>query len=285
MKLLRYGAIGQERPAVWAEEGWAYDLGDIVDDFDQAFFADNGVAFLRELVAAGELTMVSLDGVRLGAPIAKPYQVLCIGLNYHDHIEEVGAETPAEPTVFNKGPRTVIGPDDDVWLPPGSETTDWEVELALVIGREARYLEKVEDAQAHVAGYSISNDLSERTFQLDRGGQWVKGKSCETFNPLGPWLLTPDEVEDPQDLELRLAVNGESMQHSNTKEMIFGVNYLIWYLSQFMILEPGDLINTGTPAGVGLGKDPKVYLGEGDVMDVEIAGLGRQCQRVRRALP
>ncbi|GIH24805.1 2-hydroxyhepta-2,4-diene-1,7-dioate isomerase [Acrocarpospora phusangensis] len=225
--------------------------------------------------------MLDETGLRIGAPIARPGKVVCIGLNYQDHAEESGADTPAEPVVFMKASNTVVGPFDEVLIPRNSTKTDWEVELAVVIGRTARYLESHEAALDCVAGYAISNDVSEREFQLERGGQWDKGKSCETFNPLGPWLVTADEVADPQRLGLRLWVNGESRQDGDTKNMIFDVAEIVRYLSWFMVLEPGDLINTGTPAGVALGGRP--YLREGDVMELEIDGLGRQRQTVGQA--
>ena len=228
------------------------------------------------------LERVALDGQRIGAPIAKPYQVIGIGLNYADHAAETGAAIPVEPLVFNKAPGSVVGPNDDVLIPPDSTHTDWEVELAIVIGARGRYLADEQAAHECIAGYAISNDVSERHFQKDRGGQFVKGKSFETFNPLGPWLVTPDEAGDVGNAALRLDVNGERMQDSTTASMIFGVDHLVWYLSQFLVLEPGDLINTGTPAGVGMGRTPPRYLAEGDVMDLSVEGLGTQRQHVRR---
>jgi 2,4-didehydro-3-deoxy-L-rhamnonate hydrolase len=285
MRLLRYGGYGVERPALLLGDGRVVDVGQHVHDFDQQFFAADGLATLRALVtdASDQLPTVDIDSHRIGAPIAKPYQVLCIGLNYADHAAESGMDIPAEPVVFNKGPHTVVGPDDDVYLPPDSEKGDWEVELAVVIGKEARYLDSEADAAQHIAGYAISNDVSERAYQLERGGQWVKGKSCETFNPLGPWLVTPDEIGDVGALGMRLDLNGETVQDGSTATMVFSVAHCIWYLSQFMVLEPGDLINTGTPPGVGLGMSPPRFLAEGDVMELEIEQLGRQRQVVRRA--
>lgn len=285
MKLLRYGPAGAERPGVLLAGDRVLDLSNEVADFDQAFFAAGGISQLLELIedGAGGLRRDDLGSHRIGAPIAKPYQVLCIGLNYADHAAESGMELPSEPVVFNKGPATVVGPNDDVLLPPGSTKGDWEVELAVIIGSEARYLRDETAAAACIAGYAVSNDVSERAFQLERGGQWVKGKSCETFNPLGPWLVTPDEIDDIGSLGMTLDLNGERMQDGNTTTMVFGVHYLVWYLSQFMVLEPGDLINTGTPPGVGLGMDPQRYLRDGDVMEVAIEGLGSQRQVVRRA--
>ena len=285
MKLLRYGDVGVERPGVLLDNGSVADVTDHVADFDQGFFSGDGIARLRTLIetSGSQLPTVELTGQRIGAPIAKPYQVLCIGLNYADHAAESGLAVPDEPVVFNKGPRTVVGPNDDVLIPPGSQKTDWEVELAVVIGKEARYLEDERAAMDHIAGFAISNDVSEREYQIERGGQWVKGKSCETFNPLGPWLVTPDEIDDVQSLSMTLDVNGERLQDGSTETMVFGVAHIVWYLSQFMILEPGDLINTGTPPGVGLGMKPPRYLADGDVMELEISGLGRQRQQVRQA--
>ena len=282
MRLVRLGEAGSERPAVLAGDGRAFDLSGITRDVDGAFLAGGGGARAAAALAAGELPELDGRGLRVGAPIARPGKVVCIGLNYADHAAESGAATPAEPVVFMKAANTVVGPDDVVLVPRGSTRTDYEIELAVVIGATARYLADPSHAEAVIAGYAISNDVSEREFQLDRGGQWDKGKSCETFNPLGPWLVTADEVADPQNLGLRLWVNGEPRQDGNTKNMIFDVAHIVWYLSQFMVLEPGDLINTGTPAGVALGgRYP--YLVEGDVMELEIDGLGRQRQPVGQA--
>jgi 2-keto-4-pentenoate hydratase/2-oxohepta-3-ene-1,7-dioic acid hydratase in catechol pathway len=265
-------------------DGRAVDVGDLVGDFDQRFFASGGVDRLHQALVGGTAgAEFDLDGQRIGAPIAKPYLVIGIGLNYADHAAETGAAIPSEPVVFNKAPSSVIGPNDDVLIPPGSTHTDWEVELAVVIGSTARYLADEQAAFGCIAGYTIANDVSERHYQKDRGGQWVKGKSAETFNPLGPWLVTPDEAGDVGNLRLRLDVNGATMQDSTTAEMIFGVFHLVWYLSQFMVLEPGDLINTGTPSGVGAGRKPPVFLAEGDVIELSVEGLGSQRQQVRRA--
>ncbi len=240
---------------------------------------------LRAAVEAGTLPAVDdAAGLRIGAPVARPGKVVCIGLNYRDHAAETGAEIPAEPVIFMKDPYTVVGPNDDVLIPRTSVKTDYEVELAVVIGRTARYLDSAEEGLTCVAGYAVAHDVSEREFQLERGGQWDKGKSCETFNPLGPWLVTADEVPDPQALALSLSVNGEVRQDGHTKNMVFGIGEVIRYLSQVMVLHPGDVINTGTPAGVALGYlDPKPYLREGDVVECSIEGLGSQRQQFKQA--
>jgi 2-keto-4-pentenoate hydratase/2-oxohepta-3-ene-1,7-dioic acid hydratase in catechol pathway len=283
VKLLRVGSVGSERPAVLDDAGAIRDLSGVTGDIDAAFLAGDGIALARAALAGGDLPVVP-DGERIGPPIARPGKIACIGLNYRDHAAETGAQLPAEPVLFFKASNTVIGPDDEVLVPRNSVKTDWEVELAVVIGRTARYLDSHEEALACVAGYAVSNDVSEREFQLERGGQWDKGKSCETFNPLGPWLVTADEVPDPQALGLRLRVNGTPRQDGNTKNMAFGVAEIVRYLSQFMVLDPGDVVNTGTPAGVALGQpDPKPYLRAGDVVELEIDGLGRQRQTVGQA--
>ena len=285
MKLLRVGSVGNERPAVMTENGRVLDVSSEVDDYGEAFFAGGGLDRLRSLLDDGGdgLPTVDLDGERIGAPIARPSQVLCIGLNYADHAAESGLAVPSEPVVFNKAPNTVVGPNDDVLIPPKSEKTDWEVELGIVIGSRARYLQDEDAAVRAIAGYCISNDVSEREYQNERGGQWVKGKSAETFNPCGPWLVTPEEIDDVQSLAMTLRVNGEAMQDGTTATMIFSVAHVVWYLSQFMVLEPGDLVNTGTPPGVGMGKKPPRYLKDGDVMELEVEGLGAQRQQCRRA--
>ncbi|NBE96542.1 fumarylacetoacetate hydrolase family protein [Nonomuraea sp. KC401] len=281
MKLLRVGPAGQERPVVLDDAGKLRDIGE--PEIDGAFLASGGVARVREALERGDLPVVDAEGLRIGAPLARPGKIVCIGLNYGDHAAESGAEAPAEPVVFMKASSTMVGPHDKVLIPRGSVKTDWEVELAIVIGQEARYLGSAEEARGVIAGYAISNDVSEREFQLERGGQWDKGKSCETFNPFGPWLVTADEVGDPQRLPLRLWVNGELRQDGDTKNMIFDVAEVVRYLSQFMVLEPGDVINTGTPAGVAMGMPGQPYLRAGDVMELEIEGLGRQRQTVGQA--
>ncbi len=224
----------------------------------------------------GGLGDVVGEPFRYGAPVVKPEKVLCIGLNYRDHANETGQAIPTEPIIFMKAPNCVVGPDDTILVPRGSTKTDWEIELCVIVGKRARYLSSLDEAASVVAGYCISHDVSEREFQLERGGQWDKGKCCETFNPLGPWLATPDAVTDIQRLSLRLSVNGTVRQNGTTADMIFGVHHIIWYLSQFMVLEPGDLINTGTPAGVSLGHDDVPYLRAGDVTELSIDGLGAQ---------
>ncbi|MBW3602169.1 MAG: fumarylacetoacetate hydrolase family protein [Actinobacteria bacterium] len=288
MRVLRVGPPGGERPAVLMAsagapadgDAQALDLGDHVAEVDGAFLAASGLERLAEAVAqhGDSLPRVDLRRERVGAPIARPGKVVCIGLNYADHAAETGAVLPDEPTVFFKASNAVVGPHDSVHIPPGGDKTDWEVELGVVVGAVARYLPDVDAARDVIAGYCVSNDVSERAFQLERGGQWAKGKSCETFNPLGPWLVTADEVADPRRLSLRLWVNGELMQDSSTERMVFDPAQLVWYVSQFMVLEPGDLVNTGTPAGVAMGMDAPRYLRAGDVMELEISGLGRQRQ-------
>ncbi|WP_127358703.1 fumarylacetoacetate hydrolase family protein [Actinacidiphila soli] len=279
MKLLRAGAVGAERPALLDRDGVLRDLSALVPDIDGSLLADDAaLARIREAEADGTLPVLDAS-VRVAPPLGRIGKIVCIGLNYHDHATETGADIPAEPIIFMKAPDTVVGPDDTVLVPRGSEKTDWEVELAVVIGRELRYAASADEALAAVAGYAIAHDVSERAFQIERGGQWDKGKNCETFNPLGPWLVTADEVPDPQALGLRLWVNGELKQNGSTADQIFPVAEVVRYLSQFMTLYPGDVINTGTPAGVALGQpEPKPYLRAGDVVELEIDGLGRQRQ-------
>jgi 2-keto-4-pentenoate hydratase/2-oxohepta-3-ene-1,7-dioic acid hydratase in catechol pathway len=282
MKLMRIGSAGKERPAVAIDDSNYIDISDLVDDFDSDFFgSDKWLDLLPEVnkkVAEGNFSEIA--GERIGAPFTRPHQIICIGLNYADHAKESGAEVPPEPIIFTKAPNTLIGPNDSVVIPKDSLKTDWEVELGIVVGKRARYLASPVEAAKHIAGYVLSNDVSEREFQLERQGQWSKGKSCETFNPAGPWLVTPDEIQDVSDLWMRLSLNGQLMQNSSTAQMVFKPDFLIYYLSQFMVLEPGDLINTGTPPGVGLGQKPPSYLKDGDLMELEIQGLGKQTQRV-----
>jgi 2,4-didehydro-3-deoxy-L-rhamnonate hydrolase len=282
MRLMRIGEAGRERPVVRVDDDHYVDVSDQFADFNEEFFGSGGLERVRALAAeraaAGQVS--AFGGERVGAPIARPHQIVCVGLNYADHARETGQPIPAEPILFNKAPNTLIGPNDDVRLPRGSVKTDWEVELGVVIGKRSSYLETDADALAAIAGYTLVNDVSEREFQSERGGQWVKGKSAETFNPAGPWLATPDEIADVNDLSMWLDVNGVRRQTGSTKTMIFDPYFVVRYISQFLVLEPGDLINTGTPPGVGLGMKPPVYLVEGDVMTLGVQGLGSQRQRV-----
>ena len=279
MELMRLGSVGEERPFV-REGGRVYDIAAITTDIDGAFLADGGVARVRAALAAGELPEVEgWEALRVGAPVARPSAVVCIGMNYAEHAAESGSLPPEAPVVFMKTPNTVVGPSDDVYLPPNADKVDWEVELAVVIGRRARYLSSPAEARDYIAGFTISNDVSERAFQIEHsGGQWSKGKCSETFNPLGPALVPTDEV-DYQNLKLGSRVNGETRQDSTTADMIFPVDELIYHLSQYLVLEPGDIVNTGTPKGVALsGNFP--YLGAGDEMTMWIESLGEQTQRV-----
>jgi len=278
MRFLRVGEPGAERPAV-EDAGTVFDISSMTPDLNGSFFAGEGVRGVREALAAGELPAMDIAGRRLGAPIARPNAVLCIGQNYAAHAAESGDPPPKYPFFFFKHPNTVIGPFDDIRRPRGAQKLDWEVELGVVIGRQARYLESPEAAVDVIAGYTVSHDVSERAFQTEvSGGQWSKGKCCETFNPFGPYLVPADEV-DPQRLGLRSWVNGDPRQNSTTADMVFSVHHLIWDLSQYLVLDPGDLINTGTPQGVAFsGRFP--YLADGDVVDIEIDHLGAQRQTV-----
>ncbi len=278
MKLMRVGPEGQERPCI-LDNGVALDVSDLVADYNDEFWTNGGVKWLRSTLDGLAATPheVDLDEVRWGSPVPPPSKVVCIGHNYVAHVRESGAEIPLEPVVFMKSANTVVGPNDPILIPPGSEKTDYEVELAIVIGARCQYLADETAAVGAIAGYAISNDVSERHFQLERGGQWVKGKSFESFNPLGPYLVATDDV-DVASLDLELRVNGSIRQRSNTRDMIFSVPHLVWYLSQFMVLEPGDIVNTGTPAGVALGMTPADYLKRGDVVELSIEGLGSQRQ-------
>jgi 2,4-diketo-3-deoxy-L-fuconate hydrolase len=280
--LMRIGDPGREKPVVRVDDERYVDVSDVVSDFDEEFFGGGGIERVRpvvaERVASGQLTGFAAE--RVGAPIARPHQILCIGLNYSDHAAETGQAVPTEPIVFNKAPNTLVGPNDDVRIPRGSTKPDWEVELGIVIGRRTSYLDSVDEARDAIAGWLVVNDVSERAFQIERGGQWVKGKSAETFNPAGPWLVTPDEVDDVMGLHMWLDVNGVRRQDGSTGTMVFDPYVIVHYLSQFLVLEPGDLINTGTPPGVGMGFKPPVWLQPGDVMELGIEGLGRQRQRV-----
>lgn len=275
MRLARIGEPGSERPAVIDPDGGYRDVSEVVADFTPEFFAGDGMETLRSL-SLGSLPL--LKG-RVGAPISRPGFLLCVGLNYVDHAHESKMQVPDEPVLFTKSPSALCGPDDDVLVPRGAQKMDYEVELAVVIGKRARYLESPEQALEHIAGFTISNDVSERGFQLERGGgQWLKGKSCETFNPCGPWLVTPDEVELQAGLDLWLDVNGERRQTGSTHDMIFSVATILHHVSQFLVLEPGDLVNTGTPPGVAMGMADPAWLGVGDVMTLGVTGLGEQRQ-------
>lgn len=282
MKLIRVGLAGQEKPGVLVSDSRYVDVSDLVADFNEAFFEGVNWAALQSTVNHRDSSGISLElgSQRLGSPIARPHQIICIGLNYADHAAETNTEVPPEPIIFTKSPNTIIGPNDDVRIPKNSSKTDWEVELGVVVGKRARYLESEASALEHIAGYLLVNDISEREFQLERQGQWSKGKSSETFNPAGPFLLTRDEMPDSSNLAMRLWLNGDLKQNSSTAQMVYGPAFLVHYLSQFLVLEPGDLINTGTPPGVGLGQKPPVYLKRGDSMRLEIQGLGSAEQRV-----
>jgi 2-keto-4-pentenoate hydratase/2-oxohepta-3-ene-1,7-dioic acid hydratase in catechol pathway len=275
---MRVGAVGAERPVVLDDGGRAFWLSGLVDDIDGAFLAGGGIARVRAALSAGELPSADIDGERIGAPIARPMAVVCVGMNYAAHAVESGAAPPEHPVIFYKHPNTVVGPYDDVVVPRDAVKVDWEVELGVVIGRRTRYLDSPEEAFSHIAGYVLSNDVSERALQIEvSGGQWSKGKSCETFNPLGPWLVPAEDVGNPQGLGLRSWVNGEVRQDSTTADMLFSVATLIHDISRYTVLEPGDLVNTGTPQGVALsGRFP--YLSVDDVVEIEIDGLGRQRQ-------
>ncbi|MHB0706243.1 fumarylacetoacetate hydrolase family protein [Roseomonas mucosa] len=277
MKLVRFGSPGAEKPGLVDADGRIRDLSAVVPDIGGPVLSRDGLARLRDLSPA-DLPLAP-EGVRLGPCVAGTGNFIAVGLNYADHAAESGMAVPSEPVLFNKAPSCIVGPDDTVLLPPGSTKSDWEVELAVVIGERASYVSEAE-ALDHVAGYCVCNDVSEREYQLERGGQWTKGKGCPTFGPLGPWLVTKDEIGDVQDLRMTLAVNGETVQDGSTRTMVFQVPFLVSYISRFMALMPGDVITTGTPPGVGMGMKPPRYLRGGDRMRVEIQGLGAQQQRV-----
>ncbi len=277
MKLLRFGELGLEKPGILDKDGVIRDASSVVSDYSPGTVSLELLSILADIDPAA-LPAVP-KGVRIGAPVSRIGHFVAIGLNYADHAAETGAPIPKEPIVFSKAPSCLSGPNDDVMLPKGSVKSDWEVELAVVIGKECDYVEET-DALKHVFGYAVCNDVSEREYQAERGGQWIKGKSAPTFGPLGPWIVTPDEIGDPQNLDIFLDVNGKRMQTGNTSTMIFTVRQIVSYLSRFMILEPGDVITTGTPPGVGLGMKPPVFLKDGDEMQLGIAGLGEQRQKV-----
>ncbi len=276
MKLIRYGHPGKEKPGVIINEE-QYDVSEFVGDYDETFFGEDGLSLLKKLIR--ETTLMPLpENTRLGPPVARPSKIICIGLNYSDHAAESRMALPPEPVIFFKATTAVTGPNDHLIIPKNSRKTDWEVELAVVIGKRASYVTE-ESAMEYVAGYLLHNDYSEREFQLERSGQWVKGKSCDTFAPLGPWLATQDEIADINNCRIWLTVNGALMQDGNTKNLVFKIPHLVSYVSQFMTLLPGDIISTGTPAGVGMGQKPApVYLRPGDVIELGIDGLGKSKQ-------
>lgn len=276
MKFIRFGQPGAEKPGVIDDAGKIRDLSGVVSDIGGQALAD--LSWARGL-DIGSLPLVE-GSPRIGPCVAGVGKFICIGLNYSDHAAETGATVPPEPIIFMKATSAIVGPNDDVLIPRGSEKTDWEVELGIVIGKTAKYVDEA-NALDHVAGYCVINDVSERAYQIERSGQWTKGKSCDTFGPIGPWLVTKDEVPDPQNLPMWLTVNGETMQNGSTKTMVYGVAYLVSYLSQFMSLQPGDVISTGTPPGVGMGMKPPRYLKAGDVVELGIEGLGTQRQQMR----
>ncbi len=281
MKLIRYGEAGKEKPGVLIHDT-RYDVSGFVKDYDETFFAEDGLSFLQTICHGKKeaLPVISKD-IRLGSPIVRPSKIICIGLNYIDHAKETGASIPEEPIIFFKSTTALCGPYDDVIIPKNSSKTDWEVELAFVIGKKAGYVEEA-NAMNYVAGYCLHNDYSERAFQLERGGQWAKGKGCDSFAPLGPFLATQDEIEDVNNLQMWLTVNKKTFQQSNTSNLIFKIPFLVHYISQFMTLLPGDVISTGTPHGVGLGIKPEpVYIRPGDVIELGMEGLGTQKQIAR----
>lgn len=277
MKLLRHGPRGQEKPGILATDGTIRDLSAHLDDIGGGALSDAGLANLAKIDTSA-LPVVAAD-TRLGACVAGTGKFICIGLNYADHAAESGLAVPPEPVIFMKATSAICGPNDPIIIPRGSEKTDWEVELGVIIGTKCKYVSEA-DAMKHVAGYCVSNDVSERAFQTERAGQWTKGKSCDNFGQIGPYLVTRDEVADPQNLGMWLTVNGQKMQDGSTKTMVYGVAHVVAYLSQFMTLHPGDVISTGTPPGVGMGKKPPQYLCAGDVVELAIEGLGQQRQHV-----
>ena len=281
MKLIRFGNVGHEKPGILLKNGKKIDVSAFGEDFDENFFGTEGIERLHLWLVNNKISCPTVeDETRLGPPMVRPSKIVCIGLNYAKHAAETGMNTPKEPILFFKSTSALVGPNDDLILPKGSKKTDWEVELALVIGKKASYVNKV-DALNHVAGYVLHNDYSERTFQLEKSGQWVKGKSCDTFAPMGPYIATKDEIKDPNNLNLWLKLNGKMMQNSNTSDFIFNIQMVVSYISQFMTLLPGDIISTGTPFGVGLGLNPPKYLKPGDVVELGIEGLGKARQHVK----
>jgi 2-keto-4-pentenoate hydratase/2-oxohepta-3-ene-1,7-dioic acid hydratase in catechol pathway len=280
MKLIRFGELNKEQPGIILNDEF-YDTSSFGEDYNEAFFETGGLGRLKKFIEKNKNDLPKLsNNIRLGSAVARPSKIICIGLNYADHAKETNAAIPAEPIIFFKSTTALCGPYDNVIIPKNSKKTDWEVELAVVISKKTSYIDE-SIAMDHIAGYCLHNDLSEREFQLERNGQWVKGKSCDTFAPLGPFLATPDEVADINNLRLWLTVNGKKMQEGNTSNLIFKIPFIIAYLSQFMTLLPGDVISTGTPAGVGLGFNPPVYLQDGDVVELGIDGLGTSKQNVK----
>ncbi len=278
MKLIRFGAINEEKPGVFLANGTKLDVSAFGHDYDEAFFGENGIEKLQDWLKNNQDSCpVVGDDVRLGPPLIRPSKIVCVGLNYAQHAAESGMDVPEEPVLFFKATSAIVGPNDPIIIPKGSEKTDWEVELAIVIGKKASYVSE-KDALNHVAGYVLHNDVSERAFQLERSGQWVKGKSCDTFAPIGPFIATPDEIGDPNNLNLWLTLNGEEMQNSSTSDFIFNIQHVVSYISQYMTLLPGDIISTGTPFGVGLGLKLPRYLKAGDVVELGIEGLGTSRQ-------
>jgi 2,4-didehydro-3-deoxy-L-rhamnonate hydrolase len=278
MKLIRFGTKGNEKPGIIDDENNRRDVSHLFKDWNNDFFEHDGIAKLKDALKSISTFPVIDEKERWAAPVARPGKVICIGLNYSDHAAETGAKIPEEPIVFMKAANTVVGAYDNILIPRKSKKTDWEVELAVVIKKEARYLESINDAKDFIAGYTVANDVSEREFQIERGGQWTKGKSCDNFSPLGPYLVTEDEINDPQNLWMKLSVNGVQMQNGNSSKMIFNVYYIVDYLSQFMTLEAGDVVLTGTPPGVALGMKEPQYLKEGDVVELSIENIGSQRQ-------
>ena len=281
MKLIRFGNSKSEKPGILTDDGNRFDVSNFLSDYDENFYESDGIKRLKEWFLKNKNSCPMVESnVRWGSPLSRPSKIICVGLNYAEHASESGMEAPKEPVLFFKSSSAIVGPYDPIIIPKGSEKTDWEVELAVVIGKEASYISKSE-ALSHIAGYVLHNDVSERTFQLERSGQWVKGKSCDTFAPLGPFIATKDEIKDPNNLGLWLKLNGELMQKSNTSDFIFNIQEVVSYISQFMTLLPGDLISTGTPSGVGLGLSPPRYLKEGDEVELGVEGLGISKQKCK----
>ena len=280
MKLIRFGKLGEEKPGILLSNDEKIDVSSFVSDYDEKFFESGGLVSLKDWLNENESSAPRLDdSIRLGSPIARPSKIICIGLNFKDHAAESGFDAPEEPLIFGKATSAICGPYDNIIIPRGSEQTDWEVELGVVIGKKTSYVDQ-DQALDHVGGYVLHNDVSERAFQKDRGGQWIKGKSADTFAPMGPFMATPDEIDNISDMRMWLNVNGENMQDGNTSNLIFSVDHVVSYLSQFMTLLPGDVISTGTPAGVGMGMNPEKYLKPGDVVELGIDGLGSSKQNV-----